>query len=166
MDPDLVKTLIGLGTTVLLLALGLIVGGTIERRHFKALDLREATNGDFLVTQLKSYPYAVADAVPPTVLFGEVVISSDYLKTFLGGLRKIFGGEMKSYQSLLVRARREALQRVVEQAKAQGFNAVCNVRYYSTDIAKSTRGKNRAVMVTLMAAATAYHCRLPQPAAA
>ena len=40
----------------------------------------------------------------------------DYLKNFLSRIRNIFGGEMKSYRTLMVRARREALLRIVEQA--------------------------------------------------
>jgi uncharacterized protein YbjQ (UPF0145 family) len=80
-------------------------------------------------------------------------------------VRKIFGGEMKSYQSLLVRARREALQRVVEQARSMGYNAICNVRYDSTDIGGVSKRKNKVVMVTILASATAYHYRQPQPSA-
>ncbi len=156
---------IAAGITVFLLAIGLFVGGAIERRHFAHLDEREAQNSGFLVTQLKSYPGAVAGDPPPTMLCGEAVISSDYLKTWLGGIRKIFGGEMKSYQSLLVRARREALQRVVEQARSMGYNAVCNVRYASTDISGASKSRRRAVMVTILASATAYHYRQPQSAA-
>src|SRR5262245_6470703 len=133
---------------VFLISLGYFVGGYIERRHFRELDVREAGNEGFLVTQLKSYPAAVAGPSPPTILFGEAVISSDYLKTFLGSMRKIFGGEMRSYQSLLVRARREALQRLVEDARSQGYNAVCNVRYASTDISGASKHKKKAVMVT------------------
>jgi uncharacterized protein YbjQ (UPF0145 family) len=147
---------------LLLIAVGLFIGGYIERRHFRRLDAREAANGSFLITQLKSYPFAVAGPAAPTILFGEAVISSDYLKTFLGGIRKIFGGEMRSYQSLLVRARREALQRLVEDAQSQGYNAVCNVRYASTDISGASKSRRRAVMVTILASATAYHARVPQ----
>jgi uncharacterized protein YbjQ (UPF0145 family) len=157
--------LIKLFPFLLLLALGLFVGGYIERRHFRQLDEREAANESFLITQLKSYPFAVAGPSAPSIFFGEAVISSDYLKSFLGGLRKIFGGEMLSYQSLLVRARREALQRLVEEARQQGYNAVCNVRYYSTDIAGASKSRKKAVMVTLLASATAYHARVPQASA-
>jgi uncharacterized protein YbjQ (UPF0145 family) len=157
--------LYSLGGFLFLIALGTFVGGAIERRHFRLLDEREGANGEFLITQLKSYPHAVAGPTPPTLFFGEAVISSDYLKSFLGGIRKIFGGEMRSYQSLLVRARREALQRVVEEARSQGYNAVCNVRYYSTDISGASKAKKKAVMVTLLAAATAYHAAVPQGAA-
>jgi uncharacterized protein YbjQ (UPF0145 family) len=147
---------------IFLMSLGYFVGGFMERSHFRSLDERESQNGGFLVTQLKSYPGAVAGPSPPTLLCGEAVISSDYLKTFMASLRKIFGGEMRSYQSLLVRARREALQRVVEEARRLGYNAVCNVRYSSTDISGASKRKAKTVMVTIMASATAYHCRLPR----
>jgi uncharacterized protein YbjQ (UPF0145 family) len=158
------ELLITLGLFMFFMALGFFVGGHVERRHFRLLDQREGGNAGFLVTQLKSYPGAVVGARPPTMLCGEAVISSDYLKTFLARMRKIFGGEMKSYQSLLIRARREALQRLVESAQAHGYNAVCNVRYVSTDIAGASKRRSKVVMVTILASGTAYHCRLP-PAA-
>lgn len=165
MDPDLVQLAISVGGVIFFLAMGLFVGGANERRHLKNLDARESQSAGFLVTQLKSYPYGMIGPTPPTVVFGEVVISSDYLKTFLGGIRKIFGGEMHSYQTLATRARREALLRAVEQAQALGYSAIGNVRYYSSDIAKGKRGRDRAVMVTLMAVGTAYHRKPPAPQA-
>jgi uncharacterized protein YbjQ (UPF0145 family) len=147
------------------IGLGFFVGGAIERSHFRGLDRREGEHAGFLITQLKSYPGAVAGPSPPTMLCGEAVISSDYLKTWLASIRKIFGGEMRSYQSLLVRARREALLRIIEEARRLGYNAVCNVRYASTDIGGGAKRRNRAVMVTILASATAYHYRQPQPTA-
>lgn len=162
---DVIGLLIVGGMTAFLLLLSLVVGGTIERRHFASLDRREAEHAGFLITQIRSYPGAVAGPAPPTMLCGEAVISSDYLKTWLGGIRKIFGGEMKSYQSLLVRARREALLRLIEEARRLGYNAVCNVRYDATDIGGGSKRRNKAVMVTILASATAYHYRQPQSAA-
>lgn len=155
---------ITLGAFVFFMALGFFVGGYMERSHFRLLDEREGGNAGFLVTQLKSYPSAVVGASPPTMLCGEAVISSDYLKTFLAKMRKIFGGEMKSYQSLLIRARREALQRLIETARAAGYNAVCNVRYVSTDISGASKRRSKVVMVTILVSGTAYHCRLPAAA--
>lgn len=148
-----------------LLALGLVAGTTIERKHLRDLERREEENGDFLVTQLRSYPWAVRGPKPPTMLCGEAVISSDYLKTFTGGLRKIFGGELRSYRSLMDRARREALQRVIEDARSLGYNAVCNVRFDSCDIAGATGGQKGIVIVTIIASATAYHWQRPGTAA-
>lgn len=157
--------LISVGAFVVLMALGLFVGGSVERRHFALLDEREARNGSFVVTQLKSYPGFHSGPQAPTIVCGEAVISSDYLKTFLATVRKIFGGEVHSYRSLLERARRESLQRLVEEAQGLGFNAVCNVRYVSTDISGASKRPSRAVMVTILAYGTAYQCGPAPPAA-
>ncbi len=148
----------GVAVVGLLLALGFFVGGWTESSHFRKLDEREANNGEFFITQVKTFPGASQSGPPPTILIGEAVIATDYLKSFLGSLRNIFGGEVKSYQSLLVRARREALQRIVEQAQAGGYNAICNVRFQTADVGGNTAtAKKGAVMAAMLASATAYH---------
>jgi uncharacterized protein YbjQ (UPF0145 family) len=134
-----------------------VAGGYAERKHLRNLAAREAQNADFFISQLRSYPGARTDVnSPPTIVFGEVSIASDYLKSFLSGLRRIFGGELRSYHSLLVRARREALQQLVERARERGYNAICNVRVESADIAGNSK-RRRMPMVAILASATAYH---------
>jgi uncharacterized protein YbjQ (UPF0145 family) len=153
---------IQLGFVVFLLALGFFAGSYAERAHYSNLAVREARNKDVLITQLRSFPGAIRGPSAPKMFCGEAVIASDYLKSFLSKIRKIFGGELRSYLSLLERARREALQRVVEQAVAEGYNAVCNLRYDTVDIAGSASGGTRAIsMVTILASATAYHVQTP-----
>ncbi|WP_425397873.1 YbjQ family protein [Aeoliella sp.] len=155
---DAIGLMIGVGFVTFMLALGFFVGGWQERSHIKKLDDRESANGDFLITQGKTAYNVSPDGPPPTILIGESVIASDYLKTFLAGLRNLFGGEVKSYQTLMDRARREALQRIVEQARAGGYNAVCNVRMQAADVGGSTSmGKKAMVMAAILASATAYH---------
>lgn len=149
--------IIGLAITAGLLLLGLIAGGTTERRHFCRLARRKEAYRHVSVSQMRSFPDAVRGPTPPMIIVGEAVIATDYLKTFLATLRKLFGGEMRSYQSLLVRARAEALQRVVERAYELGFNAICNVRYETADISGNATSRRRAAMVAIMASATAYH---------
>jgi uncharacterized protein YbjQ (UPF0145 family) len=127
----------------------------------RLLAAREAANGDFLISQIKSFPGALAGATAPTIVISEAVIATDYFKTFIATLRKIFGGELRSYNSLLHRARREALQRLVEQARQHGYNAICNVRIESADVGGNTM-RRRAAMVAILASATAYH-RAPTP---
>jgi uncharacterized protein YbjQ (UPF0145 family) len=144
------------GILVALLALGLLAGGYAERKHLRNLASREAANGDFFISQVKSFPDAVTLGTPPNIVFAEVAIASDYLKSFLSGLRKIFGGELRSYHSILVRARREALQQLVERSREQGYNAICNVRLEAADIAGNAK-QRRMPMVTILASATAYH---------
>jgi uncharacterized protein YbjQ (UPF0145 family) len=139
-----------------LLTLGLLAGGYAERKHLRSLASREAANGDFFISQVRTFPDAAVVGAPPMIVFGEAAIASDYLKSFLSGLRKIFGGEMRSYHSLTVRARREALQQLVESARAQGYNALCNVRMDSADIAGNSKRRSMP-MVAILASATAYH---------
>ena len=153
--------LISLGCFAFFLLLGLFVGGYRERSHFARLDQRERALSDMLVTQLKSFPSAVTGESPPTLLVAEAVIGTDYLKSFLAGLRNIFGGEIRSYQTLLVRARREALLRVMEQAESRGYNAVCNVRFSMADIGGNTGSQKKVAIAALMASGTAYHADHP-----
>ena len=47
----------------------------------------------------------------------------------MAGLRNIVGGEIKDYTRMLTQARDQAVERMVEQAEELGANAVCGVRF-------------------------------------
>ena len=70
-----------------------------------------------------------------------VVVSLDYFKRVIAGLRAIVGGRITTYEPLLDRARREAVLRVTEKAKAQGFDAVINLRLETSRMANSETGQ-------------------------
>lgn len=55
-------------------------------------------------------------------------------KDILAGFKNLFGGELKAYTELLHESREEATERMIEQAKAVGANAVLNVRYSTSSI--------------------------------
>ncbi len=55
-------------------------------------------------------------------------------KDILAGLKNIVGGEMHEYSKLLAETREQALDRMIEDARAQGADAVVAVRYASTAI--------------------------------
>ncbi|MFN9720275.1 MAG: YbjQ family protein [Planctomycetota bacterium] len=140
-----------------LVVCGLIIGRMVEKNHFAELDRREAANRNFLVTNSKTYPDAAAGFQEPAMVTSEVVIGSDYLKSFLSGWRGIFGGEMKSLQALQVRAKREAIARLIDQARAQGYNAICNLRVDGITVVGATKQNNKMLMASVLATATAYH---------
>ncbi len=144
------------------LSLGWFIGRAREQRHLRELERREAATADMLVTQLKSFPSALPGDQPPHLIVAETVIGSDYLKTFLGNLINIFGGEVRGFETMLSRSRREATLRILEEAKRQGYNAICNLRLENADIGGNASGgsNNRGmVMATILASATAYHAR-------
>ena len=70
---------------------------------------------------------------------GSAVISIDYFKRILASLRKIFGGTVKSYESLIDRARREALLRMKEMAA--GATVIVNVRIETATIGRKANKK-------------------------
>ena len=142
---------------LVLIAVGYTFGKLAEHRHMAHLETREESNGLFLVTQLKSFPNRMPGSEAPQIVIAETVVASDYFKTFLAGLRRLFGGEVRSFHSLLVRARRETTQRLIEQARAQGYNAICNLRLETADVGGSTASKKGAAMVAILGYATAYH---------
>jgi uncharacterized protein YbjQ (UPF0145 family) len=152
---DFIGLAINLGIAFVLLVIGFGVGGWTERRHFRRLNERELMYKGVLITNLRSYPDS--DQVSGgTLVTGECVIATDYFKSFVAKLKKIIGGELRVYLSLMDRARRESIIRLVENAKAQGCDAVCNIRYVSADVGGSTTERKAATMVAIIASGTAY----------
>jgi uncharacterized protein YbjQ (UPF0145 family) len=65
---------------------------------------------------------------------GSTVRAKNVGKDLLASLKNIVGGELKSYTELLLEARKEATERMLEQAEAIGANAVLNVRFSTSSI--------------------------------
>lgn len=144
-----------IGIPALLVLVGLFAGRFAERRHLSSLARREAGLRGMTVSNLRSYPGGEGAGGRAELVTAHAVISSDYFKSFVAKLVGIIGGELKSLQTLMDRARREATVRMLEDARARGFNAVCNVRYDTVDIT-GPEGKKAVIMATIMASGTAY----------
>ena len=130
---------------LILLALGYGFGRRTESQHYKSIIAREK--------KLQSLP-AVGMKVPPlgrpytaTLVCGNVVISVDYFKRFLAGLRSLFGGRVTSYESLLDRARREAILRMKEQAAGKGAKLIFNVKLTTASLSRGKHGKTGSIEV-------------------
>jgi uncharacterized protein YbjQ (UPF0145 family) len=138
-----------------LLIFGVLIGRNVEKSHIKRLDADDELHRDFLITQLKSFPMRSGDGPTPTLVVSEAVIASDYLKSWLASWRNIFGGEVRSFQKLQSRAKREALVRLRRAAMSNGYNALCNVRVDSADIGGGTSSR-KTPMASVIASGTAY----------
>lgn len=66
---------------------------------------------------------------------GNTVRSKHVGRDLMAGLKNIFGGELTGYTELLTESREEAVQRMIEQAKSLGANAVVNVRFSTSSVA-------------------------------
>jgi uncharacterized protein YbjQ (UPF0145 family) len=67
--------------------------------------------------------------------FGLVVRSRGMAGNIAAGLRSIVGGEIHEYTQLLEDTRRQAIDRMVQNATLMGANAVISMRFDSSDIA-------------------------------
>ncbi len=136
---------------LILLSLGYGFGKWAESKHYKSILEREE--------ELNALP-AIASRFPPVdkvyeqeLVMGSVVISIDYFKRFLATLRNLFGGRVVSYETLIDRARREALLRMKAEAKKIDAKMVFNVKYETASISKGV--KNTIGSVEVLAYGTA-----------
>ncbi len=137
------------------LIVGYVCGSIIERRHFASLRERESDTRDMVVI---TFPNPPSDWTleNPTLVCGSVVISLDYFKRFLAGLKALVGGRITAYEPLLDRARREALMRMKQAALSRGYATVINVRLETACLSRAAENKNVAG-VEILAFGTAVH---------
>lgn len=131
---------------VTLMAMGYFFGRYYEKRHYKSIIKREAAYRQIAAIASR-IPPASQTPVATTLVTGSVVISVDYFKRFLASLRSLIGGKVVSYESLLDRARREAILRMKQQAKDSGANKIFNIKLETASISKSAKGNIGAVEV-------------------
>lgn len=135
----LIAVFTNVGVPLLIIMVALVSGSIMERRHYRSIDRRENALGHIALLTGRHYP---DDRPVAKVEFveGAVVISYDYFKRFLAGLRQIFGGEVKAYISLLDRGRREALLRM--KAQCPDADLICNFRIATSSISKGRRKRS------------------------
>lgn len=69
--------------------------------------------------------------------FGLVVRSRGLAGNISAGLRSLIGGEIHEYTELLEDTRRQALDRLVQNASLMGANAVISMRFDSSELNNS-----------------------------
>jgi uncharacterized protein YbjQ (UPF0145 family) len=116
---------IELGFLVTLLVIGFFAGTMVERAHYASIRKRERELADVLAFMVR-FPFDRTTPQRAFLVHGTVVISADYFKTFVAGLRNLFGG----------RARREAILRLKEQARQRGAKMIICVRFETTTISR------------------------------
>ena len=137
----------------LLLALSFVSGKAIEHFHYQDLAKRERRQRRLPAITTSHVPagWRVEDMM---LLTGSVVISLDYWKRFAAGLRQLFGGNVRSFETLFERARREALLRLKEAAAAKGCDALIGVRLATAELASQGANGKGTAGVELIAVGT------------
>jgi len=67
---------------------------------------------------------------------GSTIRAKHVGRDIMASLKNLVGGELKGYTQLLQESRQQALDRMVDQARQLGANAVINVRFSTSSVAQ------------------------------
>lgn len=141
---------------LILLVLGFVFGKLAEGRHYRSILAREEMLLRIPATSCKKPMGNTLPVGHAELVYGHVVISVDYFKQLLASLRNFFGGTIQSYETLLDRARREAVLRLKESCPTA--NEILNLRIETSSISKGNSG-DRVGSVEVLAYGTAIYYR-------
>jgi uncharacterized protein YbjQ (UPF0145 family) len=154
MEVPLLFIVLQLGIPILLIVVGYSMGRNAERKHFASIRKREFQFQNLPAVPTKQWD-TDREVAHAWLVTGTVVVSTDYFKRLLAGLRNIVGGRMRSYESLLDRARREALLRLKKSCPQA--HIIVNLRFETSAIASANRqGGVSAVELVVYGTAIRY----------
>ncbi|MCI5165416.1 MAG: hypothetical protein D3903_04840 [Candidatus Electrothrix sp. GM3_4] len=136
-----------------LLTLGYVFGKIAEKKHYRSIVEREKQWMQVPTTSGRRVLGTDREVKRVQLATGSVVISVDYFKRILAGLRNIFGGNVQSYETLVDRARREAVLRMKESCPKA--DQIINLRLETSSISKGN--KNKIGSVEVLAYGTAVY---------
>ncbi len=125
---------------LILLAVGYGAGTWAEKRHYASIEKREDELLELPIVTVR-HGFEEQQISRGEIVYGNAVISVDYFKRMLAALRNFFGGTIRSYETLIDRARREAVLRMKESAP-QGTFLIVNVRIETSTIGKNSHKKS------------------------
>ncbi len=143
-----------LSVLIALIVTGYVVGRYLERRHYRSIERRERELIDLITTSSRHPVGEIPSKVRAELVQGACVISPDYFKRFVAGLRMLFGGNVRSYETLIDRARREAVLRL--KASCPDASQIINLRVETSSITKGRKNQVGSIEVLTYATALFY----------
>lgn len=134
-----------------LIVVGYTFGRYAEAKHYRSIKAREIKLISLPCTSNKHPMCPEANITDCRLITGNAVISVDYFKQFVAGLRGLFGGRLTTYESLLDRARREAILRMKESAT--DAREIINLRLETFSVSKGNQSNIGSVEVFAYATA-------------
>lgn len=126
MDAFLFKILI----FVILFAVGWTFGRHAERKHLNELEAQEKR---LAYIRIDNNRFKTSEH-PGQLVSSNVVISHDYFKYVIANIQNFFGGRLTSYESVVERARREAVVRLKLEAEKMGATQIMGLRLSTTEL--------------------------------
>lgn len=126
------------------IVIGFFCGRIAEKRHYDSIHAREK-DWLHLPTTAGRFPVTQGEVKRCELVSAGTVVSVDYFKRAAAALRTVIGGTVKSHESLLDRAKREAVLRLKESCR--GAHEIVNLRLETAPLSKTTSGGIGAVEV-------------------
>ncbi|MGM0607321.1 MAG: YbjQ family protein [Candidatus Muiribacteriota bacterium] len=125
-------------TEILILIIALIVFGLIGNFN-ESNSFREINRLNKELSYIKMHNTKKINSNPQKsgLVIGDVVIATDFFKMFFASLKTFFGGRLNTYESLLQRAKKIALIRMLQMAHKEDFNEVYNIRIEMANIGRT-----------------------------
>ncbi|MGH8531006.1 MAG: YbjQ family protein [Nevskiales bacterium] len=136
-----------------LLAAGYVFGSIAESQHYRSIRQREKAFLRIAAVPSEIIPSGRFETVG--MVCGNVVISVDYFKRFTAALRNLTGGRVSAYETLLDRARREAVLRMKDAARRQRADMVLNMRLETSAVGSQQSSRQGIACVEVLAYGTA-----------
>lgn len=145
-----------LGFLFLLFVVLPVVYLTQPRRGVRrTLERLAASTRDMVLTNSKHFHGATPSSKAPALVIGQAVVTANPLVVQLTFLRRLFGGELGMLRHVSQWAYYLAMERMVEEARRQGYNAIANIRVEMSDLGHAF-GKQRTLMSEVYVYGTAY----------
>lgn len=126
MDAFLFKVLV----FVILFTVGWTCGRHAERKHLNELEVQEKR---LAYIRIDNNRFQTSENFGQMVS-SNVVISHDYFKYVIANIQNFFGGRLTSYESIVDRARREAVVRLKMEAEKMGATHIMGLRLSTTEL--------------------------------
>jgi len=124
---------------IIIIFCGLFFGKCIEKKHYTSILEREEKYKKMVVLSDKDLKRAKNSMSEWELLVEGTVVSIDSFKKLMASFVNFFWGRMKSYESLVDRARREAILKVKKRASDLGYNIIANLRIETSSIGKNAK---------------------------
>lgn len=134
MNNSVTQILINYAPLLILFVVGWFFGSRHERQHLAQLLIDEKALRHIIVSTERFYQPTLAENSQGELVLGSVVIAQDYFKMVIAKVLSLFGKNLTTYETLLDRARREAVVRMRAQAHAKGYNHIYGLRFEVSNI--------------------------------
>ena len=148
MNEDNLWLALGMAFSVGPILFSWLYGNHYQSKKVKQLQARESA---FLAQNGRDNIHNISTLIPPKpitscgLVMANISVGTSWWQTMIGGFHGIIGGNITLFDRVLNYGRKEALQRLREQALQQGWDNVINVRLETSRIVSSSnQGKSSA----------------------